>query len=561
MKNFNKNIRLGDILVFNNEITQEQLKDALNFQKVSKMKLRDILVEKNYTSDIGILNVLSKYLGIKIVNLDEYEINIEAIKYISESLAKRTNSIPINMYEDKILIAMNDPFNIINIEDIKLESRKNVEIVLATKVQINNAIEQYMSRCSAEKAVEDYYKENLLSGNLKVLEEIDDKNIINSPVVRLINSLIRQALKMDSSDIHIEPLKDRIRVRFRIDGELQEIISYSKQTQSAILTRIKIIAGMNIAESRLPQDGRIEIKIDDFTIDLRISVFPTVYGEKIVMRILNRDNFLKPKEELGFTNYDINIFESIIKFQNGVILIVGPTGSGKTTTLYSVLNDLNNINKNIITIEDPVEYKLEGVNQVQVNAKAGLNFASGLRSILRQDPDIIMIGEIRDEESAEIAIRSAITGHLVVSTLHTNDAPSTIIRLQDMGIKPYLLNAALRGVVAQRLVKKICRSCKYKYIANAYENELLEIDGKVALWKGKGCPKCHNTGYCGRIAIYEIMKVDESIRNVISKRNNIDDIEKIAKANGMITLKDNCKKLVMSGITTVDEYLQVLFRL
>ncbi len=561
MNNFSKTARLGDILLQNKEITQEQLNEALKLQKGSGKKLGEILINNGFVSEKVVLNTLSAQLGIEIVNLDNFNINIEATRLISERLAKRVNAIPLKVVNDKIYVAMSEPLNIFDIEDIEIESGKKAEILLASKAQIKYAIEKYMGRRSAEKAVEDFNRENLANEDFDAIDEETDINVSNSPVVRLINSLIRQALKMGASDIHIEPLENRIRVRVRIDGDLQEILTPSKHTQSALVTRVKIIAGMNIAEKRLPQDGRIEIKIDDSAVDLRISVLPTVHGEKIVMRLLDRGNFLKTKKELGFTPENMDIFDTILEAPNGVILVTGPTGSGKTTTLYAALNELNKLNKNIITVEDPVEYKIEGINQVQVNNKAGLLFSTGLRSILRQDPDIIMVGEIRDEETAEIAVRAAITGHLVISTLHTNDAPSTIMRLQDMGIKPFLIAASVRGIVAQRLVKRVCTNCKEEYKASDIEKSLLGVDGDITLKRGTGCPKCFNSGYSGRIAIHEILKVDKVVREAIQDGKSIDEISKAAEKGGMKTLKENCRELVLSGITTIEEYSQVVYKL
>lgn len=561
MNKYSKTARLGDILLQKNEITQLQLNDALKSQTGSGKKLGEILIEKGFVTEMVVINTLSDQLGLDIVNLDNYNINIDATRLISEKLAKRTNAIPIKIINDKIIVAMSEPLNIFDIEDIEMESGKKAEIVLSTRMQINNAIEKYMGRRSAEKAVEDFNKEKLANEDFDVIDEETDINVSNSPVVRLINLLIRQALKMGASDIHIEPLENRIRVRIRIDGDLQEILTPSKHTQSALVTRVKIIAGMNIAEKRIPQDGRIEMKIDDTIVDLRISVLPTVYGEKIVMRLLDRGNFLKTKKELGFTPENMEIFDTILQAPNGVILVTGPTGSGKTTTLYAALNELNKMNKNIITVEDPVEYKIEGINQVQVNTKAGLLFSTGLRSILRQDPDIIMVGEIRDEETAEIAVRAAITGHLVISTLHTNDAPSTIMRLQDMGIKPFLISASVRGIVAQRLVKRICTNCKIEYESSDVEKSLLHAEGDVTLYRGKGCPRCYYTGYSGRIAIHEILKVDKAVREAIQCGKNADEITLAAKKGGMKTLKDNCRELVLSGVTTIEEYSQVVYKL
>ena len=548
--------RLGEILLRQKEITPVQLNEALNLQPTNNKKLGEILIEKEFITEIVLLRALSEQLNIEVMNLDNYYINADATKLLSEKTAKKTCSIPLKLWYDKILMAINDPLNIFYIDDIEAETGRKVETVLASKTQIIDAIEKYMGRRSAEKAAEDFDKEKLVKEELDESELVD---ISNSPVVRLVDSLISQALRMGASDIHIEPLENRIRVRVRVDGELQEILAPSKHTQSAIVTRVKIIAGMNIAEKRLPQDGRIEMKIDDSVVDLRISILPTVYGEKIVMRILDRNNFLKTKEELGFTKSNMEKFNSLLEVPNGIILASGPTGSGKTTTLYAALYELNKLNKNIITIEDPVEYKIEGINQVQVNTKAGLLFSTGLRSILRQDPNIIMVGEIRDEETAEIAVRAAITGHMVISTIHTNDAVSTIMRLKDMGVKPFLVAASLRGIVAQRLVKKVCLNCRIEYEANEAEKILLEINTDVMLQRGRGCPKCYYTGYCGRIAIHEILIIDKNVRSAIQNEKSNDEIATIAESAGMSTLKDNCRKLVLSGITTTEEFSQVIY--
>ena len=552
--------KIGEILLKQDRITFEQLEAALKKQQTQNKKLGEILLEHNHIKENTLVRALSEQLSIDVINLDNYYINADAAKLLSESTAKRTCSIPLKILEDKMLVAMDDPLNIFHIEDIEAETGRRVDIVLACKSQIIGSIEKYMGRRSAEKAAEDFNNE--ISLTAEEADEADNNmSITNSPVVRLIDSLISQALKMGASDIHIEPLENKIRVRVRVDGELQEILTPSKHTQSAIVTRVKIIAGMNIAEKRLPQDGRIEMKIDDTVVDLRISVLPTVYGEKIVMRILDRNNFLKTKEELGFTQDNMEKFDSLLEVPNGIILAAGPTGSGKTTTLYAALYELNKLNKNIITIEDPVEYKIEGINQVQVNTKAGLLFSTGLRSILRQDPNIIMVGEIRDEETAEIAVRAAITGHMVISTIHTNDAVSTIMRLMDMGVKPFLAAASLRGIVAQRLVKKVCLNCKEEYAANKAEKRLLEINTDLMLQRGRGCPKCYFTGYSGRIAIHEILKVDKVIRDAIQNEKSNDDIAVLAEKAGMKTLRDNCRELVLSGVTTIEEFSQVVYEM
>jgi type IV pilus assembly protein PilB len=557
----NKNSsRLGELLISNNEITLEQLNAALDEQTSSHEKLGNILIKKGYASEVDVLRCLSSQTSIPFINLDNMSVNKDAARIISEKLARRTISIPVKFSGDKLLVAMLDPLNIFDVEDIELEAGMKVEASFALKSQITEAIDKFMSSRNTEIAAREITSE--LSAEIQSANDKSEEDYINnSPVVRLINSLIEQALKMESSDIHIEPLFDKIRVRFRIDGELHEILEIPNKSHSAIVTRIKVMAGMNIAEKRLPQDGRLEMNVDSAAIDMRISVLPTVYGEKIVLRILNRGNFIKSKYVLGFSEQNLKVFDSIMECPNGIILVAGPTGSGKTTTLYTYINELNKINKNIITVEDPVEYKIHGINQVQVNSKIGLSFALGLRSILRQDPDIIMIGEIRDEETAEIAVRAAITGHLVISTIHTNDAPSAVIRLQDMGIKPFLVAASLRGVVSQRLVKKICTNCKEEYLSNSFENDLLELNDSVVLYKGTGCSKCYNSGYSGRIGIHEVMKVDQNMRNIVYKGGSTDELCEEAVRNGMSTLKDNCRQLVLRGITSVEEYSQVVYKL
>ncbi|MBG0764378.1 MAG: type II/IV secretion system protein, partial [Tissierellales bacterium] len=478
------------------------------------------------------MDVLEDQMGIESFNMKEEVIEPEIPRLITENLARRYTVLPVKIVDNKLKVAMYDPLNIFAIEDIEIATGLKIKPVLAPKKDIMGAIDQYFGKQTAEKAVEDFVKQ-YNEGRETSLDEETLEAIKNAPVVRLVNSIIKQALKSRASDIHIEPLEDTLRIRFRIDGQLQEIMSPSKNTLSAIVTRIKIIAGLNIAEKRQPQDGRVQMEIDGRNIDLRISILPTVHGEKIVIRLLDSANALLTKEQLGFTEENLKLFNSILDIPNGIILVTGPTGSGKSTTLYSILNDFNTINTNIVTVEDPVEYKLDGVNQVQVNIKAKLTFANGLRSILRQDPDIIMIGEIRDAETAEIAVRAAITGHIVLSTIHTNDAPSTIMRLVDMGIKPFLITTSVKGIVAQRLAREICNGCKTSYTITPEEKDILGVDEDIILYKGEGCQKCYNTGYKGRTAVNEIMKVTGTIRNLVDKDATTDEIREAALKEGM----------------------------
>lgn len=555
------NMKLGDLLVHAGKITWEQLDKALNDQKVKNKKLGEILVKKGFVSENDIIEVLEFQLGIPHVDLDKYEININIAKKVPENLARRYDLIAIDDKNGFLIVAMADPLNIFAIDDIKLATGLNIQPVISTKAQILNAIEKCYEEETAKKAVEEF-EESYKSIPYEEFDEEELLDINSAPVVKLVNSIIEQAIKTNASDIHIEPFENFIRVRYRIDGDLQEIMTLSKNSLSAIVTRIKIMGAMDIAEKRIPQDGRVEIQVEENNVDIRISTLPTVYGEKVVLRLLNRSGFIFTKSDLGLTDSNKQRFDKILKQPYGIILLTGPTGSGKTTTLYAILRELNKKEKNIITIEDPVEYKIDGINQVQVNNKAGLNFANGLRSILRQDPDIIMVGEIRDSETAEIAVRAAITGHLVLSTLHTNNTAATIARLVDMGIEPYLVSSSVVGIISQRLVKKLCDKCKIQYEASNLEKRILGINEneKVFLYKSDNCNNCIN-GYKGRVAVHEIMPINEEIRELIDRRASSDEIRNFSISQGMTTLYDDAVSLVLKGVTTIDEVLKVGYTL
>jgi type IV pilus assembly protein PilB len=492
--------------------------------------------------------------------LTETAIQESAIILIPESLAKRSRLVPVVVEDNILSVAMADPLDLAAIEEVRRICGKELKVHISLAKDIQVAIDRHYGKESAEKAVQDLNKDFSME-DLSSLEAQLANDVSNAPVVRLVNSMIQHAIRLDASDIHIEPMEDKIRVRFRVDGELQEIMTTAKGALSAIVTRIKIMGGMDIAEKRVPQDGRVETTIDGNSVDMRLSILPTVEGEKIVIRLLGRSDTLMSKTQLGFTDENLAMFDDIIKSPNGIILICGPTGSGKTTTLYTALAELNKAEINIVTVEDPVEYRLNGVNQVQVNAKAGMTFASGLRSILRQDPDIILIGEIRDGETAQIAVRSAITGHLVLSTIHTNDAVASISRLTDMGIEPYLLSSSMVGVVAQRLVRRICTKCKTSYRPDHNEMMLLKLRDPTPLHRGAGCQACNFTGYSKRIAIHEIVKINKDMRELINRRATLDQMRAAASRYGTITLRENCAKLVMEGVTTTDELLRVTYSL
>lgn len=557
MRILKKNLKLGDILIKTNKIDIKQLEEAIKQQKIVKTKrLGEILIDMGYLKEEDILEVLEKQFNISSVDLGNYLINPKATALIPENIARRYDLIPIDIVDNELVVAMSDPLNIFAIDDIKLLTGLEVKTVISTKSVIQRALNKFYSKAETKKVMEEF-EETFTPSTLEDLDEEELSDVNSAPVVKFVNSIIGQAIRMKASDIHIEPYEKNIRVRFRLDGDLQEIMSFSKRSHMAIVTRIKIMGRMDIAERRIPQDGRIETEMEGRNIDMRISTLPTVYGEKIVIRLLDRAGFNFTKEDLGFSDYDLKVFNKIIHQPYGIILVTGPTGSGKSTTLYAVLKDINNEEKNIITVEDPVEYKLHGINQVQVSNKTGLTFANGLRSILRQDPDIIMIGEIRDSETAEIAVRASITGHLVLSTLHTNDTASTVARLIDMGIEPYMVSTSVVGIISQRLVKKLCPSCKIAYQAGIKEKKMLGIDGKeVVLYKANGCNKCIK-GYRGRIAVHEVMYLDQSIRRLIDMEATTDEIKETSIKTGMRTLYDSAVDLALNGITSIDEVLRI----
>ncbi|NLN14720.1 MAG: Flp pilus assembly complex ATPase component TadA [Tissierellia bacterium] len=553
-------LKLGELLLYAGKIDNKQFEDALEMQKGSNKKIGEILVEQGWVSANDIVEALEYQLGFPRVDLNKFQINVNVATLIPESIVRRHKLIAIDKKEDTLVVAMVDPLNFFAIDDIRLFTKHEVQPVLATQEEIERLIERFYSGEQTKKVLEEI--SDVYYTGTEELEEEEKEEVAAAPIVRLLNSIIEQAVRMRASDIHIEPYQDDIRVRFRIDGDLVEIMTLPRSNLSPIVTRVKIMGKMNIAEKRLPQDGRVEVKLENREIDLRISTLPTVHGEKLVLRLLDKTNFQYSKESLGLNKRNLEIFDKLISQPYGMILVTGPTGSGKSTTLYAILKELNTMDKNIITVEDPVEYKLMGINQVQVNTKAGLTFASGLRSILRQDPDIIMIGEIRDAETAAIAIRAAITGHLVLSTLHTNDSASTIARLVDMGIEPYMVSSAIMGVISQRLVKLLCPECKVAYEASYSEKKLLKIEEKerISLYRPVGCNSCNN-GYRGRIAIHEIMPVNEDLRRLINSRAHTDAIRNKALEFGMITLFQSAIELALKGETSFDEVMKVGFTL
>lgn len=567
MARYNK-IRLGDCLIQKGLLTEEQLNTALQEQKNKGMKLGETIVTLGYVEENDIIDVLCDQLGIEYVDLRKIKIDEEVGKLLNEDFIRKNCLIPIGydqLVPNVLRVAMADPMDIVAIDDISIITNLQVDPVLSTKAQINYQIDKIFGATKAMAAAEQYKKERdkdkeKLSGS-KVDDGRDDE-VDNSPIVQLVRSILEQGVRRRASDIHIEPLEYEVRVRYRIDGVLIKVMTYDIDFLSAISARIKIIGGMDISEKRKPQDGRIAMTVDRREYDVRVSILPTVNGEKIVMRLTSKENLTRDKKNLGFSGEELDKFDRILKNPHGIILVTGPTGSGKSTTLYTALSELNTEDVNIITVEDPVEANMEGINQVHVNEKAGLTFAASLRSILRQDPDIIMIGEIRDGETAGIAVKAAITGHLVVSTLHTNGTASTVTRLADMGIEPYMIGDSLVGVIAQRLVRRLCPDCKKPVQATPEEKRLLGVNENEPLTlyePGTECSTCNGVGYFGRIGVYEIMPVNNNLRIKIAAGARADEIKAQAVADGMHTLKDGSVRLCLDGITSFKEALKIAY--
>ena len=558
-----KKIRIGDVLVAAGAITEEQLQEGLAKQKETGRKLGNALVDLGFISNDMLITVLTTQLGIDYIELKGAKIEDKVIHMVPEAMVTKYQAIPIEIDPDNpniLKVAMADPMDIMAMDDIGLVTNLQVEPMLASEEGIKNAIDKYYGSAQAMEAAEAYRQEqaNALGGDD---DEEGNDEIDNSPIVLLVKQIIEGGVRQRASDIHIEALENSVRVRYRIDGALKQVMSYDLSILAGITARIKIIGGMDIAEKRKPQDGRITIMVDRREFDVRVSILPTVFGEKTVMRLTSKDGLTKPKSALGFDAEQEKVFDNILSNPHGIILVTGPTGSGKSTTLYTSLSELNTEDVNIITVEDPVEANINGINQVQVNNKADMTFAAALRSILRQDPDIIMIGEIRDGETAGIAVQAAITGHLVVSTLHTNSAASTITRLIDMGIESYIAGDAVVGVIAQRLVRRLCTTCKQPRLVEDEERVQLGVpadEEDVIIYEPQGCPLCNDTGYSGRIGVYEMMPVSRELQAVIASGATADVIENQALKEGMLTLKMGAAKHVLDGITSIAEMNKIV---
>lgn len=561
---YRKKVRLGDLLVQKGIITEEQLSEALKQQKEKKLMLGEMIVSMGFASQSQINDVLCEHLNIDFVDMREEEPDPQVLSLLDESIMRKYTLVPLrhdNNNAGALQVAMADPMNILAMDDINIITGMQVVPILANAQDINAFLDKAFGQQQAQNIVELYKREQ--GDNNKEAEKENNarrEEIENAPIVVLINNIIEQAVRQRASDIHIEPMEKTVRVRYRIDGNLKEIMKYDNALLGAITTRLKIMSGMDISEKRKPQDGRITTTVDRREYDIRVSNLPTVYGEKVVMRIASKEGFNVDISKLGLTERDRKVFQDILRNPHGIILVTGPTGSGKSTTLYTALSELNTEDVNIITVEDPVEANIDGINQVQVNTKANLTFASALRSILRQDPDIIMIGEIRDSETAEIAVRASITGHLVVSTLHTNSTASSVARLEDMGVESYLIADSMVGIIAQRLVRRLCE-CKKPKEATVEEKQLLGVDTDKSciIYEPCGCKLCNNTGYYGRMGIYEIMKISPAIKRLISKNADAEDINNQAVKEGMNTLKMAAANGVKEGITSIAEMIKATY--
>jgi len=564
-----KYLRLGELLIQGGVINQAQLEQAIGAQRQEGGRLGEVLIKMGIIKEEQLVTTLSKQLGIPYFTLGTGMLKPAADqgldKLISHDFAFKNMVLPLSRTMRSLTMAVIDPLDLILIDNLKKVTGCDINQVIATKSDITKAIEQFYGKSAMlKKAVADTYDTDALDLTENKQEVKDEELSIDkliaraeeAPVVKLVDLIIRQAIDERASDIHIEPFKERISLRYRIDGKLYEIPPPAKHLHMSIISRVKILAKLDIAEKRLPQDGAFLVRLEDRTIDLRISIIPTIYGEKVVMRILDRSSIAMDLNVLGTESKQLEVIRHALSLPYGLVFLTGPTGSGKTTTLYGMLNEIKNPSKNIMTIEDPVEYKMDGVNQIQVKSDIGLTFAAALRSFLRQDPDIMLVGEVRDLETAQICIRSALTGHLVLSTLHTNDAPTAVSRLMDIGIEPYMLAPSLLLIIGQRLVRRLCPDCKEAYEPSPEQLKSVKLKSEL-IYRPKGCPKCNQLGYKGRACIAEVMLVNDQIRDLINQRASFQKIKEVARASGMETLYESALKKVESGLTSLEEAFSV----
>ncbi|MGB4984755.1 MAG: GspE/PulE family protein [Erysipelotrichaceae bacterium] len=540
-------MKIGELLIDSGFITQKQLDDAISYQKNNRSKrLGEILLELGYVNEKQLLSVLGKKLNIPVVELNMIKVDVNVVELVPKDICQKNNIVAIEIINDRVVLAINDPLDFYAIEDVKSLLNYQSDLVLARKADIQATIDRYYGEIEAKKA-----SQSIAPNEFSIIDNVDE-GMKDSPIVKLVNSVIYKAYMDHASDIHFEPFEKQLVIRIRVDGQLIDYMKLDVHAALQVTTRIKVMSSLDIAEKRIPQDGHFKIKKDDGDINIRVSSMPTVFGEKLVLRFLNSDVKVDNDNHYGMSEDNYNKIERILSKPYGIVYITGPTGSGKTTTLYMMIDKMAKKNINISTIEDPVERTLERVNQVQVNNLAGMTFERGLRSMLRQDPDVILVGETRDKETANISVNAAITGHLVLSTLHTNDAVSSVARLYNMGVEHYLIASSLIGVVAQRLVKKVCPHCKEEYLSTSEDRKI--VPNAYRLTRGKGCPACNHTGYLGRIAVHEILEIDKNVRSMIENKAPSEDIYHYLQDNNLlVSISEEIKELVINGVTTIDE--------
>ncbi len=556
-------MRMGDLLVSVGLITQDQLQEALKVGKETRKRLGEVLISTGVITEQQMIEALEMQLGISFIDLSKAKIPTELARLVPKSLAKKHSVVPVQVVKDELILAMADPLNFMAIEDVRSATRKRVTPRIATAVAVDRAIAALYGDEGAVNAIEEMVaaegRPAAASAAAQATHDLDAESQ-SAPVVRLVNSILEQAVTVRASDIHLEPQEKEMLVRMRVDGLLRAGVTIPKDLQEQVISRLKIMGGMDIAERRVPQDGRVSVRVKGGEVDLRVSTLPTIHGEKVVIRLLDRNVQLHKPEDLGLGGDDLAKYHTLLENASGMVLIVGPTGSGKSSTMQTMIRILNTPESNVVTLEDPVEYHIDRVNQVQINEKTGMTFASGLRSILRQDPDVIAVGEVRDGETAEIAMRSAITGHLVLSTIHANDTLAGINRLLDMGVEPYLIGDALKGMISQRLVRRICPQCREEYTASEEDLRWLGLPPgtRKTLYKGKGCPHCYHTGYQGRMGVFEVLVLSRKAKMMISEGRPKAELMELLQKEDFTTLRQNCVRLVLEGITTIEEGMRTI---
>ncbi len=553
--------RMGDLLIDIGLISQRQLETALEAQKESRKRLGETLIDEGFITETQLIEALEMQLGIEFVDLGNFMIDSAMSHTVPKSIAKKYGVVPVRKDRDNLYLAMSDPLNFKAIEEARAATRQRIVPMIATVEGIDRAIQTLYGSEGVSRAIEEMKRTTrapAMEEQAAVSTAVDD-DTQSAPTIRLVNSIIERAITERASDIHLEPHEEELLVRMRVDGLMRDILTVPKNLQSAVISRLKVMGAMDISEKRIPQDGRANITIRQKDIDLRMSTLPTLFGEKLIIRILDKDAQFLDKDSIGLGGHDAQWYDDLLRAKSGVVLIAGPTGSGKSSTMQTMIRQLNTRTVNLISLEDPVEYQIKGVNQVQINDKVGMTFASGLRAILRQDPDIIAIGEIRDGETADIAMRAAITGHTVLSTIHTSDAAAAVDRLFDIGVEPYLIAGAVRGIMSQRLVRRICPHCREEYVPDQEELEQLGLQGerRYTFYRGRGCPMCFHTGYHGRTGVFEVLKITPSLRRAILERSTGEKLRELARESGYVPLEQNAVRLVLEGTTTAEEAVKV----